>query len=410
VSNDIPPPEWAPDALTRSLRHLNWSWDVNVNQPIYNAITEHGEGLFDTWTKLAYQEPPKDIFGRILWSFGVMGQLLLSIFTFPAALGAFLMEEAVQSAGMGAYILSSSRYYDTLLEYLPGYKNLIEGARIATKTLATINPITGGSVLHYMDAAAMSYDAFFVMAVRKQLEQMEKDEALRLKLLREQQFGDLYLTSSPSQAEIWINDENTELLTPQTFKNMEGGAYDVTLRRMDVKTEEWQIYSFTVNIEPGRKKEIRIRIPQNIVGEGTDEGPADETETDKMPPWVNAVVEGDYAVDGDTFRTKTGERIRILGIDAPETGRPWASEASAYLDDLVHNKDVSLKIQTHKPIDEYGRTLAICKMYKGDIAELILVDGLARVNIFPDDIYDSTSYILAEEVAKTRKIGIWSKI
>ena len=61
-----------------------------------------GGDMFETWTSLAYQKPPNDILGRILWSAGVLGQLIISVFTFPAALGAFLLEESVQSYGMGA--------------------------------------------------------------------------------------------------------------------------------------------------------------------------------------------------------------------------------------------------------------------------------------------------------------------
>lgn len=387
-----------------------FSWNFDITQAVIDEVNAAGEGLFETWRDLAYQKPPDDIIGKTVWFFGVIGQMIMSAMMFPASLGAFLTEETVQAAGMGAYILSSSRNYDLLLEYLPQYQGIIEVSRTAAINMTLLSPIVGSAALQYMDSAALSWMAFLKMGSRKLLEQAEKDEELRQKLMDEQKYGDLYLMSSPGQAEIWIDGVNTELLTPQTFKNMEGGAYDITLRRMDVKTEEWQIYTFTVNIEAGRKKEIKVRIPQNIVGEEDEEAETDGTETDKLPPMIKAEVEGDYAVDGDTFRTTTGERIRILGIDAPEIGRPWADVAGAYLDDLVHGKNISLRIQSHKPLDTHGRTLAICKMYKGDIAELMLSAGYARLMVFEDDIYDPTSYTLAEDMAKERRIGIWGEM
>ncbi len=123
-------------------------------------IVKHGEGLYETWTKLALQKPPEDIIGRIIWSLGVMGQLVISIFTFPAALGAFLLEEAVQTYGMGAYMLSTAKQYESLDVYIDGWKNFIEAATTGAKSLATISPMTGGAVLIYMEAAKVSAAAF----------------------------------------------------------------------------------------------------------------------------------------------------------------------------------------------------------------------------------------------------------
>jgi len=373
-------------------------------------LMEAGKDKQYTWTQLAYQDPPERLPDRIMWTIGVGLQMILSVLTFPAAIGAFLLEESVQSAGMGAYILSSSRYYDLLDVYLPTYKTFLDAAEVGARSLAYLNPVAGGAVLCYMGAAQMSHDAFRAVTDRKLIEQMEKDAELRQKLLDEQKYGELRLSSSPSQAEIWIDGINTELLTPQTFKNMEAGEYIFELRKFNTKTETFDIYAYTLTIEAGRRKEIHVRPPPGISDEIEEPDVTDETEEGRLPIWIKAEVEGDYAVDGDTFRTTTGERIRILGIDAPELGRPWADVAGAYLDDLVHGKNISLKIQSSKPLDTYGRTLAICKMYKGDIAELMLSAGLARLMVFEDDIYDPTSYELAEAMAKERRIGIWGEM
>lgn len=462
----------------------------------YFEIAKHGEGLYEAWTKLAFQEPPDDILGRILWSAGVLSQLIISLFTFPAALGAFLLEEAVQSYGMGAYMLSTSKSYDMLSTYLENYKTFIDATEVGAKTMATLSPITGGAVLIYMHAAKQQALGFEYANDKNLLVQAEKDEALRKKLFDDATFATLRLSSTPSLAEIWINNVNTELVTPETFKQMDAGPYDLTLKKYSATREEWDIYKFTINLEAGRKKEIHVRIPPTVTSEDEEAEKATygilrilstpsnaeiilngvktdfltpetfkemtpgshelklrafsrtlgiwdeytftvtvekgkklelrvnipgkaydklleslETDTSDEPAlgeFVKAEVTGDYAIDGDTFITTTGERIRVLAIDAPEIGRPWADVSKESLSMAVEDKKVYLRIQSHKPLDLYGRTLAICRNYKGDIAVHQLSSGLARVAEFEDDLFDYGKYYAAEQVAKDRSIGIWS--
>ena len=373
-----------------------------------NDLIKAGTDLHQSWTDLSLIEPPKDMLGRILWSFGVLGQLILSLFTFPAALGAFLLEEAVQSMSMGAFMLHQSKAYDTLDVYLDLYQEFINGAYVGSKNLATLSPITGGAVIMYMQAAQLQWNAMRIATDHNLIKQAEQEEELRQKLLESQIYGDLRLTSTPSEAEIWINGENTELLTPETFKDMEEGAYDFQLRKFSVKRDVWEIYFFTVNIEAGRRKEIHIRIPPDLSNEDDSPDSIDTDDQAKLPILINAEVEGEYAIDGDTFITTTGERIRILGIDAPEINLPWGDVSKDNLTNMVEDKKIQLQIQTHKPIDTFGRTLAICKNYKGNIAIFQLSSGLARTYFSDDDIYDTFRYVEAEEQAKARGVGIWA--
>ena len=373
-----------------------------------NDIIGAGTELFDSWTNLSLMEPPDNILGRILWMGGVIGQLIISLKTFPAALGAFLLEESVQAMSMGAFMLHQSKSYETLDVYLPIYKNYINTAQLASKNLATLSPITGGAVIMYMEAAQLQWNAMRLATDKNLIKQAEQEEELRQKLLESQIYGDLRLTSTPSEAEIWINGENTELLTPETFKDMEEGSYDFQLRKFSVKRDVWEIYFFTVNIEAGRRKEIHIRIPPDLSNEDDSPDSIDTDDQAKLPILINAEVEGEYAIDGDTFITTTGERIRILGIDAPEINLPWGDVSKDNLTNMVEDKKIQLQIQTHKPIDTFGRTLAICKNYKGNIAIFQLSSGLARTYFSDDDIYDTFRYVEAEEQAKARGVGIWS--
>ena len=496
-----------PNAYGGELIDWQKAWDdyiawrdgnAQADQEITKQIIQHGGGLFDTWTQLAYQPPPTDIWGRLLWSIGVMGQLIISLFTFPAALGAFLLEEAVQTYGMGAYMLSTGKQWGLLDTYLKGQEAFIDGATIGAKSLAAVSPITGGAVILYMQGATASLDAFKARAQMEIYKQAETDEALRQQLLDNTKYGTITLASTPSQAEIWLDGVNTERLTSETFNKLERGVHTFEVRKYSVSREEWDILVFDIDVTPGYKKEIMARIPPGITspdednptpgyaqirlssnpseaeiwingentalltpetfkevspgshilrlrayskrrdawdehefmltveankkyeyrvnipaGTSTEEPPSGGTEEDEnpqLPEFMKATVTCDYAIDGDTFVTTTGERIRVLGIDAPEMGQLYALEAKEKLHDLTAGKKVYLKIQVSVPLDAYGRTLAIPTVSQGNVAYLLLIDGLARVFIADDATYDPTYYYTAEDLAKERKVGIWTEL
>jgi micrococcal nuclease len=69
-------------------------------------------------------------------------------------------------------------------------------------------------------------------------------------------------------------------------------------------------------------------------------------------------------VDGDTLMLGTGERVRLIGVDTPETKRPntpveyFGKEASAFTKRLAEGKRIRLEYDqannylSHK--DQYG--------------------------------------------------------
>jgi len=371
---------------------------------------ETAVGLYDTWIHYATKKPPKDLFGKIIYFFGLIGQMVLSLLTFPAGMAAFLIEEATQAMGMGAYMLVQGRLWEELEDYLEKFKDTITAGKTTVEGLAVINPITGATVLNYLSMAEYQYNAMKALVEKKLQEKAEKDEETRKKLMEAQKYGSLQLLSQPTNAEIWIDGENTEKLTPETFKNLEVGEHVIELRKYSVKRETWDIFSFTIGIEAGIKKEVMVRIPPTITSDEESGEEPEEKSTPQLPDFIFAEVEGDYAIDGDTFVTVTGEKIRVYGIDAPEIGRPYAEEAKEMLQSLIEDKKIRIKIQSDKPLDGYGRTLAECRSYKGNIGVLILAAGLAKTDIFPDDKFDPTRYIAAEKSAQERRVGIWSEM
>src|SRR5262245_47362671 len=63
-------------------------------------------------------------------------------------------------------------------------------------------------------------------------------------------------------------------------------------------------------------------------------------------------------IDGDTVDLSTGQRVRLIGIDAPETGTgSCATAATKRLERLVLNQRVKVVSGTRNNTDRYGRLL-----------------------------------------------------
>jgi micrococcal nuclease len=120
--------------------------------------------------------------------------------------------------------------------------------------------------------------------------------------------------------------------------------------------------------------------------------------------------------DGDTVTVITSNqtklRIRMLGIDAPETpkgikfpGQPYGSEAEAYLKQLVEGKRVQIEIFG---VDRYKRLLSTIFIDGKDINLVMIEMGLAEVYRGPEsDNPYKQQYQAAEEAARAAKKGMW---
>jgi len=83
-------------------------------------------------------------------------------------------------------------------------------------------------------------------------------------------------------------------------------------------------------------------------------------------------------IDGDKIQLSNGERVRLIGVDTPETKHPkkpveyFGKEASAFTKKMVEGKVVTLKYDWQRK-DKYGRTLAYVYLKDGTFlnAEII---------------------------------------
>ena len=110
--------------------------------------------------------------------------------------------------------------------------------------------------------------------------------------------------------------------------------------------------------------------------------------------------------DGDTFTLLTANKqqvkIRLFGVDCPETGQDNARQARTYLGDLIFFDTV--KVVT-KGTEESGATLVIVTLFRMNVNERMLQQGFA----WHDTRYDTNpAWSAYAEKARQSKKGLWS--
>ena len=114
-------------------------------------------------------------------------------------------------------------------------------------------------------------------------------------------------------------------------------------------------------------------------------------------------------VDGDTLEIH-GERIRLFGIDAPESGQTCldatgqsyrcGQKAALVLDARIGEGVVTCE---RKDTDRYGRMVALCRVFSEDLGAWMVGLGWALAyRAF------STRYVPAEDLARSRGLGMWA--
>ena len=97
---------------------------------------------------------------------------------------------------------------------------------------------------------------------------------------------------------------------------------------------------------------------------------------------LGMVVTVSYVVDGDTIDvtpTVYGrERIRLIGVDTPESSQPYAEEASAFTRGRLEGHLIALEFDVQR-IDPYKRVLAYVYLPNGTMFNETLVrEGYAQ--------------------------------
>ncbi len=117
-------------------------------------------------------------------------------------------------------------------------------------------------------------------------------------------------------------------------------------------------------------------------------------------------------IDGDTIVLTNGEKVRYLGIDAPETKRPkklpdyCGHEAFAVNRSLVSGKKVSLEFDVEQR-DQYGRLLAYVFIRNLFVNAELIRQGYAQVSTYLPNVKYRNFFLKLQRQAIAQDRGLW---
>ncbi len=115
--------------------------------------------------------------------------------------------------------------------------------------------------------------------------------------------------------------------------------------------------------------------------------------------------------DGDTITLldpgNTQHRVRLAGIDAPESHQAFGEQSRLSLSEMIYGKDVSV---TYQKIDQYGRLVGKIILDGKDFNLEQVKAGMAWHYKFYEDEQtpeDRDAYAKAEAEARAARRGLW---
>lgn len=144
-------------------------------------------------------------------------------------------------------------------------------------------------------------------------------------------------------------------------------------------------------------------------GTGPGSGGASGNQSGVVPPARADIAGAARVIDGDTIEIE-GQRIRLEGIDAPESGQTCArrffgrwdcgAAATKALSGMVAGRQVACISHGN---DKYGRMLGICHAGGIDINERMVSEGLAWAFV-----KYSQTYVAVEQQARSAWRGVFA--
>jgi micrococcal nuclease len=122
-------------------------------------------------------------------------------------------------------------------------------------------------------------------------------------------------------------------------------------------------------------------------------------------------------IDGDTIILSTGEHLRYIGIDTPESRikkgiqfiydpQPFAREATQFNKNLVEAKNVRIEFDIDKK-DRYGRLLGYCFVDGKFVNKELLEKGYAVLYTYPPNVKYVEVLAKAQKKARQNNRGMW---
>lgn len=154
-------------------------------------------------------------------------------------------------------------------------------------------------------------------------------------------------------------------------------------------------------------------IPDSPEGSPRAENIATENTHSPLSPKTNTLARVTRVIDGDTIELDTGERVRYIGINTPETVDPrrpiqcFGKEASRMNKELVEGKIVRLEKDT-SDTDKYGRLLRYVYAGSTFVNKKMVEEGYAYASSYPPDVGHQEEFSIAMREAKEEGRGLWA--
>lgn len=120
-----------------------------------------------------------------------------------------------------------------------------------------------------------------------------------------------------------------------------------------------------------------------------------------LPPKAMADDKVIRVTDGDTFILSDGSRVRLDGIDAPETDQPYGAEAKAELEKLILNRIIDIRCDG----TSYNRKVCQISCDDIDIQREMVKRGYAFDYTHYSDGYYKSAEIFAQKFGR----GVWAQ-
>lgn len=127
------------------------------------------------------------------------------------------------------------------------------------------------------------------------------------------------------------------------------------------------------------------------------------------------VEEVKRVIDGDTFEMKSQQRVRLIGVNTPETVKPnspvehYGKEASKFSKAKLSGKTVYL-FDDVQDKDKYGRLLRYVFIAGEPVMfnELLVAEGYANTMTVPPNVIYSKMFVKREREARAKQKGLWA--
>lgn len=151
------------------------------------------------------------------------------------------------------------------------------------------------------------------------------------------------------------------------------------------------------------------------LGGGDGQAVAQETAATTITGRVVGIADGDTITVLDQENRQ--HRVRLKGIDAPESGQAYGQDSKQHLSSMLFKKEGAKTVPqtvtvTYSKLDRYGRALGIVRVGKLEVNLAQVAAGFAWFyREYQDELTpaERAAYAAAEERARREPRGLWKQ-